>query len=131
MRAEFVDIVRFIADALPAVDHWCVGGDFNMLEDPLDRVGGNQTTLHGSELAAWERLCMTLRISDVWQHEAFMHATGSLDFSCSDRRKGGTNLSRLDRFYVSDWLGEQGGSVGILAGTSFSDHAPIVLALEE
>ena len=126
-RAEFW---AQIADALPAVEHWCVEGDFNMLEDPLDRVGGSQTTLHGSELAAWERLCMTLRISDVWQHEAFLHAPGSLDFSRSDRRQGGTNLSRLDRFYVSDWLGEHGDSVGILAGTSFSDHAPVVLALE-
>ena len=51
-RAEFWSLID---DALPAFDHWCVGGDFNMLEDPMDRVGGSQTTLHGSELAAWER----------------------------------------------------------------------------
>ena len=90
-RAEFW---TRIADALPALDHWCVGGDFNMLEDLVDRLGGSQqTTIHGSELATWERVCMILRISDVWQHEAFLHSPGSLDFSRSDRRMGGTNLS--------------------------------------
>ena len=30
-RAEFW---AQIADALPAVEHWCVGGDFNMLRIP-------------------------------------------------------------------------------------------------
>ena len=56
---------------------------------------------------------------------------GSLGFSRSDRRRGGTNLARLDRFYVSDGLRTRGGSVGILAGTTFSDHAPVVLVFEE
>lgn len=32
-RAEFWSQ---IADALPDVSHWCVGGDFDMLEDPTD-----------------------------------------------------------------------------------------------
>ena len=75
-----------ITDALPEVDHWCVGGDFNMLEDPSDRMGGSHVTVQGSELAAWERLCMTLQITDVWQHEAFSRSQGSLSFSQSDHR---------------------------------------------
>lgn len=28
-----------LVDVLPQADHWCVGGDFNMLEDALDRQG--------------------------------------------------------------------------------------------
>ena len=34
------------------------------------------------------------------------------------------------RFYVGDWLGERGGSINILVGSS-SDHAPIMLVLED
>ena len=63
-----------IADAIPAADAWCVGGDFNMLESPEDRRGGSLTTIHGSKLAAWERLCMMMRISDSWHHPGFARA---------------------------------------------------------
>ena len=127
-RADFWDQ---IVDALPETEHWCVGGDFNMIEVPSDRIGGSHVTIHGSELASWERLCMSLRIDDVWHHEGFGREQGSLLFSRSDRRIGGSNLSRIDRFYVSDWLGARGGSTGILAGTSMSDHAPAVLVISD
>lgn len=55
----------------------------------------------------------------------------SLNFSRSDRRIGGTNLSRLDRVYASDLVLDRGGSVGILGGTCMSDHAPVVVVLDE
>ena len=100
--------------ALRETEYWCVGGDFNMIEAPSDRIGGSHVTVHGSELAAWERICMTLRIDDVWHHEDFGRGHGSLLFSRSDRRIGGSNLSWIDRFYVSDWIGARGGSVGHL-----------------
>src|SRR5271156_1631374 len=74
---------------------------------------------------------MTLRIDDVWHHAGFGHERDSLLFSRSDQRIGGTNLSRIDRFYVSDWLGARGGSTGILAGTSMSDHAPVILVVAD
>ena len=72
---------------------------------------------------------MSLRIDDVWHHQGFGREQRSLLFSHSDRRIGGTNLSRIDRFYVSDWLGARGSSVGIFAGTSMSDHAPVILTI--
>ncbi|RYA44468.1 hypothetical protein DD606_25175 [Enterobacter cloacae complex sp. GF14B] len=56
-RAEFWSQ---IVESLPQAEHWCIGGDFNMLEDPSDRIGGSHATVHGVELAAWERFCMTL-----------------------------------------------------------------------
>ena len=115
----------------PRADCWCMGTDFNMLESLDDRVGGSQTLVHGQELAAWEQLCMTLRISDAWSHEGFSRAVGSLSFSRSDRRLGGTNLSKLDKFYISDSVGERAGTVGILAGTTFSDHVPAILVLKD
>ena len=52
---------RLVASIL-SVDTWCVGGDFDMLESLKDRIGGSHVTIHGSELAAWEQLCMSLRI---------------------------------------------------------------------
>ena len=74
---------------------------------------------------------MTMRISDAWSHEGFARAVGSLSFSCLDRWLGGTNLSRLHRFYINDNVGERGGTVGILEGTTFSNHALVILVLED
>ena len=74
---------------------------------------------------------MSLRLLDAWFLAGFSQAQGSLSFSRSDRRLEGSNLARLDRLYVSDALCDREGSIGILAGTTFSDHAPVVLVLEE
>ena len=76
-RAEFW---ARLAAALLSVDSWCVGGDFNILESPEDRLGGHHVTIHESELAAWERLCMTLRISDAWFIESFSRAQEAFTF---------------------------------------------------
>ena len=35
---------------LPDADCWCIGGDFNMLENIEHVVGKSQTTVHGIEL---------------------------------------------------------------------------------
>ena len=102
-----------------------------MLESPKDRIGESHVTIHGSELAAWEQLCMALRIFDAWLLEDFFGAQGNLGFSHLDKRRGGTNLARLDRFYVNNGLCAQGGSVGILIGTMFLDHTPMILVFKE
>ena len=60
-----------ISESLPRANAWCVGGDFNMLETVEDRCSGSQTTMHGSKLAAWEQICMFLRLEDVWHHLGF------------------------------------------------------------
>ena len=99
--------------------------------NPLMKRGQPDLGARRRELAAWEQLCMTLRISDAWSHEGFARVAGSLSFSSSDRWLGGTNLSRLDRFYISGNFGDRGGTVGILTGTTFSDQAPVVLVLED
>ena len=39
-----------ILSQLPIVDHWVIAGDFNMLEDVCDRLGGRSYTLVGLEL---------------------------------------------------------------------------------
>ena len=110
---------------------WCVGGDFNMIERVKDRTGGSMVTVHGQELASWERFCFHLHIMDTWTNDAFVRMKDSLYFSRSNRRQNDANLARLDRFYVSSNLAQRGGQIGIMAGTTFSDHAPVLLLLKD
>ena len=56
----------------------------------------------------------------------------SLAFSRFDRRLNArANLPRIDRIYVDDLFAEIGGSVGIYRGTTFSNHAPVVLQVND
>ena len=54
---------KSIISQLPTVDHWAIAGDFNMVEDVSDRVGGTSQTVAGSELYEWERLIFCFRIN--------------------------------------------------------------------
>ena len=54
-----------------------------------------------------------------------------MSFSRSDRRIGGTNLSRIDRMYISDFFGDRGGTIVILSGTCMSDHSPVMLVMSK
>ena len=83
----------YMCDTLPQVDHWCMAGDFNMIEDKLDRSGGSQAVLYGSELSFWERLCFKYGFQDTWCSPSFSKHVESLQFSRSDRRLLGANIS--------------------------------------
>ena len=102
-----------------------------MLEMTDDRRGGSLTTIHGAELAAWERFCLSLRLEDTWLHPCFARSQGSLAFSRLDRRVGSMIMSRIDWIYVSDMFGDCGGTVGILAGSHLSDHSLVMLVSSE
>ena len=54
-----------------------------------------------------------------------------MHFSRLDRRVGGTNLSRIDRLYISEDFGMRGGTCEILAGSCMSDHSPVMLVTHE
>ena len=41
-------------------------GDFNMIEDKLDRSGGSQVAFYCFELSFWERLCFKYGFRDTW-----------------------------------------------------------------
>ena len=53
------------------MDHWCIVGDFNMLEDPFDRMGGSTVTILGAELAEWETLCFKFSVQNLWFMQSF------------------------------------------------------------
>ena len=81
-------------------------------------MGGSSTTIHGHELAMWEQLVFSLQILDAWHAPSMVHTNTSLLFSRSDRRVNGTNLARLDRFYVSGKFISVTGTIHIMPGTS-------------
>ena len=56
---------------LPSVDHWCMMGDFNMIEDFGDRTGGSHALISAFELITWERLCLSFRLQDAWDVTSF------------------------------------------------------------
>ena len=103
-----------IMSQLPTIDHWAIAGDFNMLEDLSDRLGGTSQTLGGTELYEWERWIFSLDLVDLWHVPSFVRIQDSLAYSRSNRRDSHTNLSRLDRFYVDKFLWDKGGSIGII-----------------
>ena len=124
---------KSIMPQLPVVEHWAIAGDFNMLEDGCDRLGGTFQPLFGSKLYEWERLIFSLGLMDLWHVSSFERMQDSLAYSRSDRKQSNTNLSRLDRVYADKFLWDKGGSIGILPSFSFSDHAPLrlVIVLQE
>lgn len=54
-----VQFWSMLEPSLPEADMWCLGGDFNMIEDAADRTGGSMTTIQSSELGSWEHLCLS------------------------------------------------------------------------
>ena len=128
-RAQFWRHLRRVLTATN-ISHWCLAGDFNMLEDPADRTGGRGRTIYGQELLEWEKLLFSLGITDVWGSPQFATSSDSLTFSRSNGTQVNTKLSRIDRYYVSEFFREKGGHIEIIAGTVSSDHRPLFVGLK-
>lgn len=47
-----------------------------------------------------------------------------------DRCIGGMNLSWIDKRYVSNLLGDKGGSIRILVGICMYDHSSVLILME-
>ena len=70
---------------------------------------------------------MRFRLQDTWSSQTFLRVPLSLSYSRSDRRVMGTNLSRIDRIYVTNMWQNVGGTIQIMPGTMFSDHALVIM----
>ena len=125
--SERADLWLSLSDYADLADCWLVGGDFNMIEDATDRLGGVGTTISGREAKCWDYFCFAFGLLDLWKVHSFSRIQGSLQFSRSDGSVAVTNLSRLDRFYASSVFWEAGGSLGIIPGSVISDHDPLKL----
>ena len=125
--SERADLWLSLSDYADLADCWLVGGDFNMIEDATDRLGGVGTTISGREAKCWDYFCFSFGLLDLWNVHSFLRIQGSLHFSRSDGSVAVTNLSRLDRFYASSVFWEAGGCLGIIPGSVISDHDPLKL----
>ena len=112
------------------MDHWCIAGAFNMLENPSDCMGGSTVTISGAELVEWEKLCFKFSLQELWFMQSFARRVESLQFSRSNRPVADANLSRIVRFHADLFFWDLGGSLGIMPGTNFLDHAPAKLTLK-
>ena len=102
------------------MDHLCMVGDFNMIEDFSDRIGGSYALIGVVELITWEWLCLSFSLQDACHVTSFVRLEDSLSFSWLDRRQQGVNLSCLDKICIE---------IGIISSALFSNHAPMIIVV--
>eukprot|EP00249_Psilotum_nudum_P028905 c38900_g1_i1 orf=3-428(+) len=97
-------------------------GDFNMVEQELDRRGGTNSTIHGAEKDAWERFKWKLGLLDK-------SMTDPRVMMWNNGRVEGRIEARLDRTYMSEGGSWLVGNVmcKVELGEVLSDHKPVVL----
>ena len=65
-------------DYASLVDCWLVGGDFNMIEDVANRMGGITITISGWEAKCLNYFCFAYGLLDLWNVHSFSRIQGSL-----------------------------------------------------
>ena len=75
---------KLLQDLLVA-QHWCMCGDWNMIESPTDRLGGSSAIVSGLELHEWEKLIFKYEVTDLWHIPTFSCMHHSLLYLCSNR----------------------------------------------
>ncbi|MCO5612034.1 hypothetical protein L7F22_066296 [Adiantum nelumboides] len=120
-----------LTDALPVVDTWILGGDFNNIESDSDWCSDTRPVLSSispHEQEEWDRFLLATHTSDAWHVPSFGRCRGSLSFSWGFRGQV-MLLERLDRLYVGAWAASRGGWARIWAGTVLSDHLPVSMLI--
>ncbi|KAL3689494.1 hypothetical protein R1sor_015803 [Riccia sorocarpa] len=116
--------------------NWILVGDFNMITQQEDQIGGTPELAIGTKKSQWENLLHTLDLRDT-----FKATDGALRFTWDNRRQAmllgqegqdndqlldaGRMLKRLDRIYVGSTLHNLI-STKILPGSELSDHLPVI-----
>ena len=65
-ESERADLWLSLSDYADLADCWLVGGDFNMIENVTDRLGGVGTTISGREA-----ICFSFGLLDLWKVHSF------------------------------------------------------------
>ncbi|KAL3702077.1 hypothetical protein R1sor_020099 [Riccia sorocarpa] len=143
-RARLWDEIRMSIDSTRA---WIFMGDFNMITERGDHVGGNYTEMSMQEKEAWELLVTELRLVDKFtrkpEENCFSwdnmhrkqregsHTTQHSSESEDTRGRGNRDriLKRLDRIYVSEEISDKQQNYKILTSSSLSDHSPVTMEL--
>lgn len=115
-------------------------GDFNMITNTRDQLGGVGSVIRGREARVWARVIRKFKLMDSFHPEG-----NSLRFSWDNRqihrhnpanvnfsRFGSRTLKRLDRIYApaNSRSFTPTAKSKILPGLAFSDHAPVVALLK-
>ncbi|KAL3678558.1 hypothetical protein R1sor_021514 [Riccia sorocarpa] len=129
---------------------WIVMGDFNMILEDRDQVGGSYSSIARAEREAWDAIAAELRLEDnftrgpeekwfSWDNQQRRKSTRSPEASDTGT-EGTTNtaeeegtgtriLKRLDRIYVSEEISRHQESYVILTSSNMSDHSPVYMGL--
>lgn len=79
---------------------WIVGGDFNMVENPQDKLGGTKHEWKGNKRFYWSSLKNKLSLLDLL--EGRKNEYNPICFTWCNYQKGATRIySRLDKFYIN------------------------------
>ncbi|MCO5595333.1 hypothetical protein L7F22_049375 [Adiantum nelumboides] len=111
-----------LMEALPIVDTWIIGGDFNNIESDTDWCAQTRPVLSSispHEQEEWDRFLLATHTADAWLIPSFGRRSGSLSYSWGFRGQVRL-LERLDRFHVGAWAAARGGSTSIF--TRFDSH---------
>lgn len=112
---------------------WIIGGDFNMIEEQEDKQGGRcHGGIRGRESRNWQSVKFRFGLQDSFRLDTFRKTTNKIYTWENRRPPPNTVLSRIDRFYVSGTIAQQGGKIGIWPTLPhISDHAPLYLHFRE
>ncbi|KAL3679780.1 hypothetical protein R1sor_022736 [Riccia sorocarpa] len=106
--AERTTLWDALETALDTSRSWIVAGDFNMITNSLDQVGGTAKVVTGEENSSWTRFINAYDLIDTFT-----------------RRDGQLNYT-IDRIYADATLLANRLSSEIIPGSELSDHLPIV-----
>lgn len=108
---------------------WILAGDFNNIENSIDKQGGSsKTSISSRELEAWNKLLLRLGVRDAHNIGSY-HRKSSKAFTWTNGHSDDTMIqTRIDRIYVAFTLEQKGGTTEILPTIpDISDHAGVLL----
>ncbi|KAL3702321.1 hypothetical protein R1sor_020343 [Riccia sorocarpa] len=146
--AERTHLWERITSTLDTSRAWIALGDFNMIINEADQVGRSFSGLAAAEKEAWETMITELRLGENFERkpEGRWFSWDNLHRRREVRSPDSENtsplvapeqdnsikiLKRLDRVYLSEELKSRQKRYEILDNLNRSDHAPVLMVLEE
>lgn len=116
-----------LATVLPQDCRWILAGDWNVVENPVDKSNVDGRILSGAEKISFHQLLAGLEVSDSFDN------SNAIRYTWDNRRRDNKRvLARLDRFYTFNALA--GDPIKqdyfILGNCSHSDHLLVWCALK-
>jgi exonuclease III len=91
--------------------HVIIRGDFNHMEEEEARGKAGERRMHRREVASWHHLTLQYKLLDAWTLDSFRKMSKK-EYTFDNGRKGqGSDVSRIDKFLVSQELDARGGRI--------------------